>query len=226
MNDQRVRSPAWGGPVVDPRPVRIELLSAVSDPKRLVVLSSLDESGEVAIDELAARIHARRGSVGDGDAFGTDRSGTLAALHHVHLPKLADQDLVEMVEEDETVAVRPGDGFDADAVEALVRDLETGDIDDQTVSAIGEPRRRRVVSALASAGGVVELAELAEAVAARRPRPPRPEMDDPTPDAAAVLHHVDLPKLESAGLVDYDRKERLVTYLGLPRSLQSTPAPA
>lgn len=64
----------------------------------------------------------------------------------------------------------------------------------------------------ASPEDVAELDELAEIVATRT--------DDPgfrdSERVAGYLHHVTLPKLATAGIVDYDQRQHTVRYRGQP----------
>lgn len=128
-------------------------------------------------------------------------------LRHVDLPKLADADLITWDEPDGTVTsvVRP-----PLYVSRFERTTETTDdqgedfVEDASVE-----RRRAVVTALESLDGPRERADLAREVAAR-------EADgEPATGAveevAVALHHVHLPKLERAGLLEYDADEGTVS---------------
>lgn len=70
--------------------VQNRLCEALAHPYRRTVLQALSTT-PLTIDELTSQV------VRDSDADGEDeeRTRVLTSLHHVHLPKLADADLVE-----------------------------------------------------------------------------------------------------------------------------------
>lgn len=215
MNDPAVRASHRGPSSIEPAPGWFDLLEVTADPRRRSILAVVRESGELPIDDLSARARNRcRGS-------GEDSGLSPITFHHVHLPNLEAVDLVEVTDDGESI--RPGPAFDPDTVDALLRDDEPEPVDDATIAALEAPRRRLAVSVMADAGGLVEVDELADAVAARTARSDWP--DEPTPDPAVVLHHVDLPRLDAAGVVDYDPDEGLATYLGLPDGLALSVGP-
>lgn len=69
-----------------------------------------------------------------------------------------------------------------------------------------EPRRYAVAYLSDAPDGVASLSELADYVALHA--------DDvvDSREAATALHHVDVPKLEAAGVVEYDTRSRTVRY--------------
>lgn len=70
-------------------------------------------------------------------------------------------------------------------------------------------RRRYALDALAEYDDPVDLEELAEAVAARED-----DLDESEPSVrsamATALHHIHLPKLADAGVVEYDPRSNVV----------------
>ncbi|UPW00800.1 hypothetical protein M0R88_01540 [Halorussus gelatinilyticus] len=80
-----------------------------------------------------------------------------------------------------------------------------GSVDDSldaTFDVLASERRRRVLYALHRRSGPVALSDLAEAVAASE--------DAEIERVAASLHHVHLPKLATANVVEYDRETKSV----------------
>lgn len=69
-------------------------------------------------------------------------------------------------------------------------------------------RRRAVLACLTDRAGVATVTELATDLADEQTTE---HGDRPCPDRLAVrLHHVDLPRLADAGLVEYDPRDRTV----------------
>jgi DNA-binding transcriptional ArsR family regulator len=89
-------------------------LQILANGQRRRVLRTLVESGgTTTVDELARAPETDASSTAAGDA--TD-DGHRIRLHHAHLPKLADADLVEYDPGDDTVRYRS-----SDIVEDLLR---------------------------------------------------------------------------------------------------------
>lgn len=66
---------------------------------------------------------------------------------------------------------------------------------------LASARRRAVLTVLAGTDGEIDLDELAPAVAAREE-----EAGDGPADVRVTLHHVHLPMLADAGVLDYDHE--------------------
>lgn len=97
---------------------------------------------------------------------------------------------------------------------------------DTAMDLLADSRRRMLLSHLAETGGDAPLAELAVEIATREA--------DATPSAISdhggissrdrrtvriSLHHTHVPKLETAGAVDYDRETETVTLTDTGRTL-------
>ena len=84
---------------------------------------------------------------------------------------------------------------------------------DALFEAFQQSRRRHAWHYMHSAvEDVFTLDELTDEVL-RREGTPKPRDEDAS-DLAVALHHVHLPKLDDAGLVDYDARDHLVRYSG------------
>lgn len=89
--------------------------------------------------------------------------------------------------------------------------------DDIAVSTLADPNRRRVLRTLRDAGSRLSLADLATEIARR-------ESDSETDDVPweqasnyhVMLYHCHLPKLEAAGLVDFDADQKMVAPVETP----------
>lgn len=87
---------------------------------------------------------------------------------------------------------------------------------DATLELLADADRRAVLDCLADApDGTATVADLAEHVADRRADATgeRPDEDD----VLQTIHHVHVPKLADAGVVDYDPRSREVRYWGSDR---------
>jgi len=86
-----------------------ELFELLSNARRRRVRSFLHEAddGAVALDELVDHV-VRQGTDGESG----DREAAAVALHHVHLPKLADGGVIEYDSRTETVRYRGGPEHD------------------------------------------------------------------------------------------------------------------
>ena len=82
---------------------------------------------------------------------------------------------------------------------------------DAALRILADEQRRHVVASLsATSDGVSSLSELVEYAVTRA-------TDERDPEEATIhLHHVTLPKLEDAGLLEYDSRSRAVRYYRNP----------
>lgn len=170
-----------------------------------VLAAILDASASTTEREIAETIAA-------AEDVDDEVRGVHVTLRHADLPRLVDAGLVEWDETDGTVSPSGRRHRDDPPVDgdSGARDGRWDDVD-------VAPHRRTVLAALASLGGSAGRSELAREVAHRQTTP------GPSPGAVetvgAELHHVDLPKLAAAGLVEYDPRDGEVL-LGDDHSLE------
>lgn len=74
-------------------------------------------------------------------------------------------------------------------------------------SLLSAARRRIVCDVLANEGASITFEKLAEAVAAREREESKPATED---EVRIALHHIHLPKLASAGVIDYDAETKQI----------------
>lgn len=149
--------------------------------------------------ELAAELAWSRRA---GPARALSREETHVELRHVHLPKLADADLVTWDVDEATVVETATPATDERTFD---RGVSEGDEWDDVLAHDPDGRRRSVLTILESRGGSLGRADLAHEVAAREADgEPSTETVE---EVLVTLHHVHLPKLEAAGLVEYDAAE-------------------
>ncbi|WP_436923214.1 DUF7344 domain-containing protein [Halosimplex amylolyticum] len=175
--------------------------------RRRVLVALADASGSLSERALAAELAAAERDEGaesvDDEAVASART----RLYHAHLPTLEDAGLVSWDQSDETVAPAEHPLLDDARFEGLLR----GDDEwDDVRSCVTDEDRLVVLDVLTSRTGSVARATLARELAARDAS--RSPSADAVHDAAVQLHHVHLPKLEDAGLVDYDTDEETVAY--------------
>lgn len=168
------------------------------------VLEIVHDRRPVSEEELAAELAGRSGS---GTGRTRSRREARIELRHVHLPTLADAGFVTWDETDATVTA---------AVHPARYDCPSGRVDEREVGAGADGvvddsnrRRRTVLSILESGNGPHERAELAREVADREAG--GEASTEAVEEVLVALHHVHLPKLEDAGLVDYDADEGVVS---------------
>lgn len=86
-----------------------------------------------------------------------------------------------------------------------------------TISTFADCDRQIVLSCLDDRHGTADIEALADDVVAERECTSRDEVTDEERDAALIrLHHVDLPKLDKAGFVDFDHEAGTVDRCARP----------
>lgn len=187
-------------------PYRTEQWSALSAPRRRHVLAALRDDEELTLRTLAGRIL-------DTDAADDDAvDDVVIDLRHVHLPVLERADLVKwnrnrgLVERTDHPVYRD---------ERFDRILESPDEAwNDVIECLADEERRQVLSIVAAESQSTSRDELADELDARASD--RNPSTLATRESLASLHHVHLPKLAAADLVEYDAKDGTVTYRGHP----------
>lgn len=88
--------------------IDIDCLHAVLDnPRRRLVVDVVTEVGAVTMRDLATQVVARERDVPPHAVTDDQRREVTIALHHVHVPKLADADLVEYDSRSGMLALTP-----------------------------------------------------------------------------------------------------------------------
>lgn len=134
-------------------------------------------------------------------------------LVHVHLPALADTGLIEWTRTDETIDTAAHPALD-DPRFRLLLEVEADGLDD-ALSNLADERRRVLLTVLRDARTSLTRTDLARELL-------RSEETDLVPDSESVddvlvsLHHVHLPALVDAGLVEYDRETDRISYAAHP----------
>jgi DNA-binding transcriptional ArsR family regulator len=175
------------------------LLRALDDPRRRATLAVLvDSSTPVEEAQLAALVVA--------EGRGGELESVRLSVRHEHLPLLASAGLVRRSAEGVVVPppLRDDVGTVLDRIEELPSDAWG-----VLAALLSDPLRRATAAELErTAGATLHLDRLAAALAERAP------LERTTDGVATELHHVHLPRLSDAGLVEYEPEARVVEYRG------------
>lgn len=193
------------GPVANSPPSDETILYQAAVEHRRVTLSVLCGTGSLSLEALAERV---ANEMGAGSTSSPDRLA--GSLHHNHLQHLREAGLVAS---DEATGVALHSNVDDGRVRTLI---EAGaGAWDALDAMLSDERRERVVAILDSRDAPLLIDELAAAVAAYEggthggPR-------EAVASTRVSLHHVDLPKLDAAGVVSYDHEAGRVELLDVP----------
>lgn len=188
-----------------------ELMDSLNDRQRRRVLRLLaDESQAVPVRELAERLLTVDESTSVEDVAEATIEGVHVRLRHVHLPRLEDARLVDWDRDGGFVEAHDHPEYDDSEVRRLV---EMDDEEwDALVDEMTHGRVRKVLTVLEADGESVRRDVLAHKVAAREAN--GDSWGGAVDSVRTALHHVHLPKLEGAGVVDYDADDGTVTYRG------------
>ncbi|WP_277540511.1 DUF7344 domain-containing protein [Haloarcula laminariae] len=197
-----------------PTPRRVpvdDVLACITDRPRRVVLSVLrDRTAPISTDELATTTAATLAGKSLVDVTHEERDRVRLRLHHAHLPKLDEADLVEWDVDEGAVA---GADHPAFGVESIRRMLDIdADGADAALEAI-QPVRRRVALSVIESAVDIDREALARRVASRE-QAMQSAPDSDAADVLASLSHTHLPLLERAGIVEVDGET--VSYVGHP----------
>jgi DNA-binding transcriptional ArsR family regulator len=166
--------------------------------------------------DLAVRIGAREGGKSPTDVTEAGHRRIRLALHHHHLPKLETEGFIDCRPEGVVATERLSSG---NSVSTRPQPREPNHPSwDALAPLVGRPRRQRVVSILSEQAVPVTLQELAEKLATRERDAGTKDGNDDY-DPLVRLHHVDLPKLSDAGLIDYDSDRTTITATAPPTAV-------
>lgn len=189
-----------------------QLISTIlSDVRQRRILSILaDQASPLTERDLAVQLASHELDQPPSKTSESDRRTREIALHHQKLPKLAAAGLIERIPAG--VSLVPWFPIDVDAYDVPVPPANDPEDPawDLMAAVVKRPYRQHVVSLVAEATDPIPLDVLASELA---------ENDQFQIDSGASaydrvtvrLHHVDLPKLEELGVLDYDHRERTVT---------------
>lgn len=186
-----------------------DVFDCLSSARRRQALAALVESSApVSEDALALYVLSRERDEPVAAVSDDDRTQAQAGLQHRHLPMLADAGLVHWDQNHGTVTTADHPLFDDSTFRRLLE--RPGAVSDDVISCLADERRRSVIDALET-NGEMDLDDLAREVSRRAD-------DESTDDVLVDLHHLHVPKLADAGIVDYDPDEKRVAFDGFAPS--------
>lgn len=196
--------------------VRTSVVESITDVQRRRILDDLlDRSSPLALDDLAERLAAaeRADESESGDDAEEDVAAHRVVLVHGHLPALEAADLVEWDRDAGTVTATDHPALRDPGLRRILDGAYDG-MDDVLDSLTVEERWTALSVLDELDDDPTPRRTLAREVAGRG------FSCDPSPDEVeetlAALHHRHLPKLDDAGLLEYDLDEGTVTYRGHP----------
>jgi hypothetical protein len=181
--------------------------SIIGDLRQRRILSLLlDRDRPLTERELGLRLLERERGLTSADATEADLDPIRVDLHHRCLPQLEAVGWIERRPDGVVIDKRPSVEFAA----LSLPDLRTPEDPawDAVSTLLVRPYRADVLALLADRGRDTGLPELVTALRERHAASPLPDDDR---GLRVSLHHVDLPKLASTGLVAYDPPARTVT---------------
>lgn len=187
------------------------LLAAVKSSRRRRILQILaDRVSPVDEEELAIRLAAAERETSLQSVRDEEVQSLRADLRHHQLPMLEKVGLI--ARDGETVTTTDHRVFEDRQTRQLIEAEDDGW--DSVIDCLAAERRRIVLAVLEGRTEPMARADLAREVA-RRESTGEPS-DDEVKTVLVSLHHVHLPKLANAGLVEYNGTDEPVSYRGHP----------
>lgn len=192
-----------------------EILKALSDGRRRTVLRVLQErSVPVADEEVATVVVATEQAKRLLEVTEPEMETVLCDLRTSQFPVLENADLINWDKSADTVALTTHPTLHNST---FTRILETDILGwDTVLASLAHERRRTALAVLATHDNPLSKVALAREIASH-------ETDDgtrPDPDRVdelcLTLHHIHLPHLADAGLIEYDAHSGAVSYRGHP----------
>ena len=199
--DRRVTA----GEGVDPYPHN-PTLRAISRSRRREILDTLEDGDSPMTERDLAATGADPSPAG-----GTSPRGWKEQINvvHSHLPALAAAGLVVWNRDDGTVETGTHPALDDPRFRRLLS-FEAEDLD-AVLSGLSHDHRRIVPAALEEAGAPLTLSDLAGEIR-RHENEVTGRVPPAVDDVLASLHHAHLPKLDEAGIVEYDSAASRAAY--------------
>lgn len=188
-----VGAPRWTSVPVDPVD-----LALVGNDERRAALASLSTVGATTVTDLATTVAARSHDVAPSTVTNAERRECRIALEHVHLPRLVERGVVAYDADRSTVEPRSSPLFE----EPLAR-LVDGTVPTETIAALGDDRRLRLLKIVQEVGTELSLGDVALYLEAGCRDCPLADVTGDERDRCRIeLHHSHVPKLVAVGLLE------------------------
>lgn len=183
------------------------LSSILADPRQRRILALLLEQPHPLTDrDLAVQLAAREAEKPPSDVAEEDLQQILVELYHWYLPELQKTGWIDRHPEG-IVTTEQFPFGDADSSLPPLQDPEVPW--EALATLLARPRRGHIVSILARQDQSLSLEKLAARLAAYERISGTAERGDSA--LSGTLHHVDLPRLDEVGLIEYDPEENTIT---------------
>lgn len=180
--------------------------SILDDTRQRRILALLDDR-PLTVRDLVVQLAARESGTDPTRLSADDRRAVRLDLYHRCLPKLDAADWIERHPEGIVVTDTAPVGDEDTSLPAL--EESAPHLWDAVGALRARPRRRDIVSVIASRDHPLTLAELTSELKERIDSSETPRWDR-TDSLTGALHHVDLPKLADIGLIEYDADEKTI----------------
>jgi len=184
------------------------LAELLKNSRRRKVIEVVSERGEqININELVEIVTAEEVEVPRSSVTSNQIKRVYVPLYRSHLPKLDSADVIDYDEESgqiyPDVNLQRASNFLKDIESSLEN---TGLDEDLILELLKNSRRRQVIKMLSQRDETIVLGELAELIASEENNVPISNLtSDQRKRIYVALYQTHLPKLDEAGLVDYDQ---------------------
>jgi len=172
--------------------------------QRRILAILLERARPMTVHELGVHLVARQSGVDPSVVTDGECQPVRMDLRHRCLPKL---DSVGWIDSRAAGVVSDGPSFETERLSPPELRNPDHPFWDVVSVVLARPYRQDLVSLVATRSGRVTVDELVTELFARATSETLPDDDG---RLATALHHIDLPKLASVGVVDYDPDERTV----------------
>jgi DNA-binding transcriptional ArsR family regulator len=189
---------------------RNEVFTSLANKRRRTVLTVLQRLSAADIEDLATHVVAAETGKSLLEVTRTEAKRVRESLTHRHLPQLAETGLV--TEESGTVSVTQHPALADPKIEQMIETDAAGW--DAVLESLADRRQRIILTTLPKDGEPVDRDELVTTVAGKIRKYSQKDVSEQ--QLRIDLHHRHLPKLEAAGLLEYDVDAGTVAYQGHP----------
>lgn len=188
-----------------------QLFGVLTDETRRRIIRILrGQTGSISEQDLAERLAAMESDSKPEETTSETAEAVLIQLYHIHLPKLVDTGLVEWDRDARTVATTDYPMDEIDQLEEIISTNGWGSI----ASALADSHRREALKIVESENEPTRCGDLAHELVSLKASGQQAETL--IENVTVQLHNHHLPKLEEAGLVEYNIDDATVAYRGPP----------